>query len=150
MRDTMTTGEATVDLMASGSGAVRITAPDDTGQPTEVYVAERVLLAAAEELTAEGEDTPLPERVAPYGVRTQDTLVYTDTAGCTHEGTITHVGEDGLDVRLDGREVGLSYEALLEAAGEGERVRVKPAAGRVGEGEVDMGIMDRDNWVDSP
>jgi len=82
-------------------------------------------------------NSPLPERAAPHGVRPQDTLVYEDTAGCTHVGTITHVNEDGLDVRLEGRTVGLSYEALLEATDEGDRLHVKPAPGRVGEGEVE-------------
>lgn len=82
-------------------------------------------------------DEPLPNEVAPQGTRPQDTLVYEDTAGCTTEGTITHVGDDGLTVRVMGRSLHLSYQALLEASDDGQRVHVKPAPGRVGEGEVD-------------
>lgn len=69
-------------------------------------------------------------------VRRDDTLVYEDTAGTTHEGTVTRVGQNTLTVRLDGREVVLTHQALLEAADEGDRLTVRPAPGRVGEGEV--------------
>lgn len=70
-------------------------------------------------------------RVRPY-----DTLRYQPTVGPWVEGTVRTVDDEGLDVVLDGRSVGLSLEALREAEAEG-RLHVVPAAGRVGEGEVD-------------
>lgn len=70
-------------------------------------------------------------RVRPY-----DTLYYQPTTGPEVEGTVRTVRDDGLDVVLEGRSVGLGVEALREAEQDG-RLRVAPAAGRVGEGEVD-------------
>lgn len=68
-------------------------------------------------------------------VRPFDTLYYQPTTGPEVEATVRTVREDGLDVVLEGRSVGLGEYALREAEAEG-RLRVAPAAGRVGEGEV--------------
>lgn len=65
-----------------------------------------------------------------------DTLAYTDSSGITHEGTITHVGDEGLEMRLDGREVALSFVALREADSGGQ-VEVRPHPTRAGEAPVD-------------
>lgn len=71
-------------------------------------------------------------------VRPHDTLYYQPTAGAEVEAEVLHVTDEGLDVRVEGGEQvhGLSEFALREAEAEG-RLRVAPAPGRVGEGEVD-------------
>lgn len=70
-------------------------------------------------------------------VRMFDTVEYEDSAGCTHEGVVQAVdGDHGLTVALGGVERYLPAEALHEADAE-RRLRVAPAAGRVGEGEVE-------------
>lgn len=69
-------------------------------------------------------------------VRPHDTLVYQPTEGSVMRGEVQHVEDgEGLDVRVAGVTRGLSLAALREAEADG-RLRVEPAAGRVGEGEV--------------
>lgn len=68
-------------------------------------------------------------------VRRSDTVVYRDGSGCEYEGIVVAVADDGLTLRLPTTERYLPAENLQEAVAEG-RLRVEPAAGRVGEGEV--------------
>lgn len=75
-------------------------------------------------------------RLDGVDVRPHDTLYYQPTSGPEVEAEVRHVTDEGLDVVVDGRPLALSLEALREAEAEG-RLRVSPAAGRVGEGEVD-------------
>lgn len=72
--------------------------------------------------------------IGPRDVRPHDTLVYTDTLGMEHEMPVIGVHlDEGVTVRRqDGERVTLPWSRL-----EGEDVRVVPAEGRVGEGEVD-------------
>jgi DNA-directed RNA polymerase subunit E'/Rpb7 len=70
-------------------------------------------------------------------VKPYDTLVYRPTQGSEVCGEVRHVEEgEGLDVRVNGITRGVSIHALRVAEAEG-RLRIEPAAGRVGEGEVD-------------
>lgn len=69
-------------------------------------------------------------------VRPHDTMYYQPTTGPEVEAAVRTVRDDGLDVVVDGRSIGLGIDALREAEAEG-RLRVAPAAGRVGEGEVE-------------
>ena len=69
-------------------------------------------------------------------VRPHDTMYYQPTTGPEVEAAVRTVRDDGLDVVVEGRSIGLGIDALREADAEG-RLRVSPAAGRVGEGEVE-------------
>lgn len=68
-------------------------------------------------------------------VKPHDTLYYQPTAGPEVEGEVRHVTDEGLDVVVEGRSIGLGLDALREADAEG-RLRIEPAAGRVGEGTL--------------
>jgi hypothetical protein len=80
-------------------------------------------------------DSPLPDEAAPYGAKAGDMLVYTDSAGLTHGFYITNRdGDHGLTLAtLDGQ----TYVAFGRLVEQHEDLRVKPAPGRVGEGEVE-------------
>lgn len=67
-------------------------------------------------------------------VRPFDTVYYQPTTGPEVEATVRNITDEGVDVVVEGRSIGLSREALAEAESEG-RLRVAPAAGRVGEGQ---------------
>ena len=69
-------------------------------------------------------------------VRPHDTMYYQPTTGPEVEAAVRTVRDDGLHVVVEGRSIGLGIDALREADAEG-RLRVSPAAGRVGEGEVE-------------
>jgi len=81
--------------------------------------------------------TPLPEHVAPHGVRPHDSIIYEDTVGCTHVAEVYSVGEDGLEMSFHRKPYYVSYEVLLKTTDGGDRIHVEPAAGRVREGEVE-------------
>jgi hypothetical protein len=80
-------------------------------------------------------------------VKPHDTLVYQPTEGSEVRGEVRHVEEgEGLDVRVEGVTRGLALALLREAEAEG-RLRIEPATGRVGEGEV--ATEDGPNMADS-
>lgn len=80
-------------------------------------------------------------------VKPHDTLVYQPTEGSEVRGEVRYVEDgEGLDVRVEGVTRGLSLDLLREAEDEG-RLRIEPAAGRVGEGKV--ATEDDPNMADS-